>query len=526
MSQLIEFLRQGSGTDSSFQNAAQWFMESQNVDSCEILTVGSGGALVVRGSTSMSDAVGRLRLAKGTGVTGLAQEQFEPIVIEDNLSKNQHNKKTPGFEEADFESAVAIPFGAEIVEGVVLLRKHVAWPITEPELEGLEKLVKEFWVVFQAFQAGFDTGSHADRLELVSEVARTLSDSPYLEEVLQMLVHLTARRFNYRVVTVRLLDESSQELILRATQATNKAYQRKRAIRLDESIAGRAITSQKPVVVNDVMEDPEYVGHDLAEEQGLRSMVCIPLIVQGRPVGVMSCYTGERREFPPDELAVLDTLAKQAAVSVEHAKLQVKNTLMQEMHHRVKNNLQQVASLLRLQMRQSHYKTLEQALTDSLARIQAIASVHDLLSRDDLDHVSMKHIAETLGHHQQQSFIMPGKSIGFGVQGDDVKLNTSQATQVALVLNEMIQNAVEHGFAESNDGEIHISIEELEDEEVGLWVSNNGDPLPAEFDYMNAGQLGLQIIRSLTMALGGRFKMENRLGWTVCEVVFPRQSAE
>ncbi|MEZ5162423.1 MAG: sensor histidine kinase [Fimbriimonadaceae bacterium] len=151
---------------------------------------------------------------------------------------------------------------------------------------------------------------------------------------------------------------------------------------------------------------------------------------------------------------------------------------MQEMHHRVKNNLQQVASLLRLQMRQSHYKTLNDALEDSLGRILAIASVHELLSRDDLDHVSVKHIAETLVNHQQQSFFLPGKKIGFSVQGDEVYLNTTQATQIALVLNELIQNAVEHGFKVSSIGTIKILVEN-NDDDIVVWVSNDGDQLPA-----------------------------------------------
>ena len=200
-----------------------------------------------------------------------------------------------------------------------------------------------------------------------------------------MLVNLTAQQFNYRVCTVRLLDESRGELVLRATQAPAKAYQRKRAIKLGESIAGRAIDENKPQIVRDVQDSVDYIGHDLAVEQGLRSMICIPLMLQDRPVGVLSCYTSELHEFGPDEIKALETLAKQAAFSIEHAKLQVRSTLMQEMHHRVKNNLQQIASLLRLQMRMSRYTSLEEALNDTLSRILAIATVHDLLSRDDLD---------------------------------------------------------------------------------------------------------------------------------------------
>ncbi|MES1228179.1 MAG: histidine kinase dimerization/phosphoacceptor domain -containing protein, partial [Armatimonadota bacterium] len=298
----------------------------------------------------------------------------------------------------------------------------------------------------------------------------------------------------------------------------------KRAIRLGESIAGLAIQKGEVIVVEDVQASEEYIGHDLAVEQGLRSMACIPLVIAGRTVGVLSCYTGEVREFGEDELAALETLANQAAVMIEHAKLQVRNTLMQEMHHRVKNNLQQIASLLRLQLRQSHYKNIEEALNDSLARILAIAAVHELLSRDDLDHVSVKSIAETLGHHMQQSLLMPAKQIAFSVGGDEVFLNTNQATQVALILNEMIANAVEHGFEKRKEGEIHINVEQ-EGDIVGLWVSNNGEPLPPDFNP-EGGQLGLQIVRSLAGALGGKFAISDRLGWTVCEVKFTRQLAE
>jgi two-component sensor histidine kinase len=377
----------------------------------------------------------------------------------------------------------------------------------------------------RSYNAAYQAGAQINRLGALSEVSRTIATSPYLEEILQLLVNLTAQQFNYRVCTVRLLDESRGELVLRATQAPAKAYQRKRAIKLGESIAGRAIAENRPIIVRDVQIEDDYIGHDLAVEQGLRSMVCVPLTLQDRPVGVISCYTSEVRDFLPNEIEALETLAKQAAVSIEHAKLAVRNTLMQEMHHRVKNNLQQVASLLRLQMRHTNYKSLEEALNDCLGRILAIAGVHDLLSREDLDHVGIRSIAETLVHHQQSSLMLPDRQIQFEVRGTDVTLNMSQATQLALVLNELIQNAMEHGFKITQNGEIHINVEE-KDEEVSVWVSNSGDSLPDDFDPSLVSNLGLKIVDNLARSLGGRFKMSNVLGWTVSEVKFPKGSGE
>src|SRR5690606_41069489 len=78
----------------------------------------------------------------------------------------------------------------------------------------------------------------------------------------------------------------------------------------------------------------------------LHDALPISLIVQDRPVGVMSCYTGEVRQFPDDEVSALQTLAQQTAVSIEHSRLQVRHTLMQEMHHRVKNNLDRKSTRL------------------------------------------------------------------------------------------------------------------------------------------------------------------------------------
>ncbi|MCB0826058.1 MAG: GAF domain-containing protein [Armatimonadetes bacterium] len=522
---LHEIVCRARSVDEFLLLATEYLHGLTGADAVEIFVPTPNGGLTLRASHDNPELSTRFRIGPGVGLVGVVFESQKPITITSGLNEDERHQKMPG-DETEYDSAVVTPLlcGDECL-GVIRMRKKSEWPLDMEVYAELEQEIQQLGTVFAGFNAGYEAGSQTDRLEVLSEVTRTLTDSPYLEEILQLLVNLTARRFNYRVVTVRLLDETQQELILRATQATNRAYQRKRAIKLGESIAGQAIEKNQPIYVKDVQSDPDYIGHDLAEQQGLHSMICVPLTIQGRPVGVMSCYSGETRAFTDDEVAALETIAKQAAVSIEHAKLQVRNTLMQEMHHRVKNNLQQVASLLRLQMRQSHYKTLNDALEDSLGRILAIASVHELLSRDDLDHVSVKHIAETLVNHQQQSFLLPGKKIGFSVQGDEVYLNTTQATQIALVLNELIQNAVEHGFKESSIGTIKISVEN-NDDDIVVWVSNDGDQLPADFDPKTTGQLGLQIIRSLSKGLGGAFTMVERDGWTIGEVRFTRQAAE
>lgn len=495
-----------------------------HADSCDILFTSSSGGLVVKASTSLPELVDRMRIGRGVGLAGLVAESAEPLIVREQLAAHPHFTRWPGVDAPDAEAAVVFPVWIEdLTVGAVTLEWNQAME-QDVRTADLQVLGRQIGFGVQVFRGAFEAGSHSNRLGLLAEVTDTLSGTPYLEEILQHLVNITARRFNYRVVSLRLLDDSRENLVLRAAYSIHRAYPRRPVIKLGESIAGKVIQRQKPIIVEDVQNEDDFIGHDLAIEQGLRSMVCVPLQLYRRAVGVMSCYTGEVREFPSDEVATLETLAKQAAVAIEHAKAQVRDTLLQEMHHRVKNNLQQVASLLRLQSRQSHYKSLDEALTDTLGRIEAIAAVHELLSREDLDHIGLKTLAETLVQHQQQSFLHPDKHVSFSVRGDEVYLNTTQATQVALVLNELIQNAVTHGFKETEAGEIHVTIED-QDGAICLWVSNNGDPLPAAFDRTK-GRLGLSIIGGLARTLGGSFSLDDRLGWTVAHVRFVRTSGE
>lgn len=513
--------------DDYLQELVNTWQSITQAESCDILFREPGDGLVLKASTVFPERVNRLKLGKGMGLTGKCLVSETPIFVSKNVQDQPGFAKYPGTDDHIFDALAALPLvnGTDPPFGVLLIRRIETWHFTSTIKKQLISRAETTAACIKGFGVAYQAGAQINRLGALSEVSKTIATSPYVEEILQLLVNLTAQQFNYRVCTVRLLDENRGELVLRATQAPAKAYQRKRAIKLGESIAGRAIAENRPIIVRDVLVEEDYIGHDLAVEQGLRSMICVPMTMQSKPIGVLSCYTSEVHDFTPDEIKALETLAKQAAVSIAHAKLQVRNTLMQEMHHRVKNNLQQVASLLRLQMRHSNYKSMEEALNDCLSRILAIASVHDLLSRDDLDHVGIRSIAESLVHHQQSSFLLPNRSIQFQVRGADIRLNMTQATQLALVLNELIQNAIEHGFKDTEKGEVHVNIEEAEDE-ISIWVSNSGDALTEDFDPSVVSHLGLKIVDNLARALGGRFKMSEVLGWTVAEVKFPRATGE
>ncbi|MER3465836.1 MAG: hypothetical protein C4340_01125, partial [Armatimonadota bacterium] len=243
------------------------------------------------------------------------------------------------------------------------------------------------------------------------------------------------------------------------------------------------------------------------------------------PIGVLTCYLDQVHRFSRSEVGILESLVRQAAVAIEHAKLQVRTTLMQELHHRVKNSLQQIVSLLRLELAEGRASTVEEVIEDSIHRIQAIASVHDLLSREDLDRIGIRAVAEVLAQHCAQSFVRKGAHLRIRVSGEDFPMSPHHATQIALILNELLMNAVEHGFRNARQGGIDIGIG-VEGEKAFLKVYNDGKPLPKGFSIDRESHLGLKIVAELSRAVGGGFQMGMSSGRVCATVAFPRMRAE
>ncbi len=535
-------------------------------DSCQVYLYDKNkDELVLRAAdASASDMVGKIRLKLGEGITGWVARERKHVAVIRDASKDHRFKYFPEIHEEDYESMLSVPLvnKGEIL-GVINVRTKRPRSYSKNQVRLLSGIASQVAGAIEKTRRARDLEKTAVQLHTLSEVSQAIASNIYIDELLHLFVEMTARTMNYKVCTVSLLDPEKGELVLKATQAKSRDYARKPRPKVGESIAGRAVAEGRVITVPDVRKHPNYMFPEIAEKAGLCSLASVPLMFHGEVIGVLNCYTERLHTFGKEELAILQALGTQAAFAVEHAKLTVKSAVIQEMHHRVKNNLQQIASLVRLQMhflrdRESiaddrrrttddrstqrpkdpttKRPTTEEALSDTLSRILAIAAVHELLSREDLDAVSIKKVAEQILTGTKQGVVAPGKSIYTKVDGPDIRLPLQQATSLALVINELVQNAVEHGFRRLDQGRIWIQFEvrptgrrtaEEADsqtpETIFLTVINDGEPLPLGFDPQNAGSLGLRIVTDLVRSgLGGTFRMENRDG--ICaEVTFPRQ---
>lgn len=190
-----------------------------------------------------------------------------------------------------------------------------------------------------------------------------------------------------------------------------------------------------------------------------------------------------------------------------------KDATIREVHHRVKNNLQTIAALLRLQERRMKSDEARQALRDSEQRIRSIAIVHETLAREANDFVEFNAIIRPLVRLVEETVSSNERPLRFEVEGDAGDLPGEVATPLAVVLNELMQNAVDHAFRpDAGDATVTVSFAR-ESEALDVWVSDTGVGLPADFQLDDSSGLGLSIVRVLvTGELGGTINVDGDHG--------------
>jgi len=188
--------------------------------------------------------------------------------------------------------------------------------------------------------------------------------------------------------------------------------------------------------------------------------------------------------------------------------LVIKTTMIKEVHHRVKNDLQTVAALLRMQARRMQTDEARVALGEAVNRILSIAVIHEFLSAQDSRIINIRDIAGRILHQMQSGVLDPNREIKLRLTGPNIYLTARQATSCALVINELLQNALEHGYdLRAQGGMIALSFQDLGDR-VELRVHDDGRGLPENFDLNTVDSLGLRIVRMLvTDDLKGTIEM-------------------
>jgi len=224
------------------------------------------------------------------------------------------------------------------------------------------------------------------QIEALAKIANLITSGLYLEELLRLVVNVTAEIMNSKISSLMLLDPDKKELVIKATQSISEAYNKKPNIKLGEGVAGIVALENKTVTILDVKNDPLYLNRDIAKKEGLASLASVPLVVKKKVIGVLNCYTSKKHKFSKHELELLTALANQAAIAIENAELDLRARSAEEalttrkLIERAKDILSQEANIPSSEA----YKLIQKQSMDSRKSMREIAEA--IILTQDLKH--------------------------------------------------------------------------------------------------------------------------------------------
>ncbi len=172
--------------------------------------------------------------------------------------------------------------------------------------------------------------SYKKQIKALTEISKAISSDRYLDDILKLIVTVTAKVMDSKICSLWILDEKEGALKIRATQTMSEEYLKERSLKLGEGVVGHVAKTNKPLAILDVLKEPLYKEKELAKKLGLVSMLSVPLSVKDKVIGVINCYTSYPHEFTETEKDILSAVASQAAICIENTELMVKTKVIQE----------------------------------------------------------------------------------------------------------------------------------------------------------------------------------------------------
>lgn len=266
--------------------------------------------------------LGKISLKIGEGITGWVAKENKSVAIKKNAYKDSRFKNFDVLPEDRYEAFLSVPIiykGKSI--GVINIQHKKPHEHPANVVNIMEMIAKQVGGFIENSRLYEETKQKAAQFDSLVKVSRTITSEGYLDEILNLIVVVTAEMLNSKICSIMLLDEKNAELAIKATQSLSEEYKKKPNIRVNNSLSGVVIQSRKPLCVYDVRKEQKYAYRDLAAKEELTSMLSVPMVVKDKAVGIINVYTKMPHTFSQEEIDALQMVANQAAVAVENTKL-------------------------------------------------------------------------------------------------------------------------------------------------------------------------------------------------------------
>lgn len=308
-------------------------VEVTNADACLLyLLSDTRDELILRASKNPHPKlIGRITIGLGEGITGWVARERTRVIIPSNASDDPRFKFFHNLPEDRYQAFISVPVMAkQEAVGVINAQHKRARRYREDEIALLSTIANQVGGAIENARLYEQMKRKVMQLDTLSQVSATVSSNRLIDDVLQLIVTMTAQMMGSTICSIMLLDESSNELRIGATQSLSEQYRRKPNVKVGQSISGRAVQERRPIIVADVTREQDFMYRDLAQREGLCSLLCVPMMVRERAIGVINSYTSKPHVFTTEDVKLLQAIGNQAAIAIDHTTLLEKSFEMQE----------------------------------------------------------------------------------------------------------------------------------------------------------------------------------------------------
>lgn len=500
--------------DEMLSTVVEVIAETIDGDACSVfLSNDVNQTLLLRATIGLNqDIIGRLVIRSDAGITGLAATSRQTQIAVNALEHPAYFTY-PIVGEDRYTSQVSIPLllrEPERLVGVLNIQSVDERIFDQDEITFLETAAGELAIAIENARLYSQTDAALHRriseLHLLRSVARSLMSKLRGDELLPLIASQAAAITSGNAATIaRSFGDGESAKVVHLASFPDPASH---VDGFPDSFVQMVYQSGSAMVMpHAAADDDRYVilGAPLMTGHGVLGAVCVRL--------------DAAQNHTEDKLGLFQSFADSAALALENAELYdearrgyaTASTLLQEMHHRVRNNLQTVAALLSMQARHARYADWTEPLQEAVARVQSIAAVHSLLSSDNVTSATIASIVKHVVDEASINVVPPGLSVTFSIEPSDVEASSRQATILALLINECVTNAIEHGMAGRARGQIEVRIAQ-QDGTIEVIIADDGNGLADGFTVEENSRLGLRIAQTLASSdLGGSYSLLARL---------------
>jgi two-component sensor histidine kinase len=478
----------------------------------------------------------------GEGYSGWVADKGTPLLVYDALSDANFaiEARACGQEYRGLLSVPIIFFGTvERLIGVISVQALEPRDFTIEEIDFVEVVAGIIAINSENGRLYEQTDEQLRRkvheLSTIHRVTGIITSILELDRVLQIITTQAVQLSGAERSCIFELDSEKQHLHIVAHYGLEGADVQGFQVPIGQCCAGRAVQAGHPIMAVDCLHDDEgcFLRQDPMISSEIHSVLCVPLEVKRNILGCICIYSSHRHQLSPEQMQLVVTFANEAAIAIDNARLyeetrrglELKSALLRELHHRVKNHLATVASILSLQRRRTRSAEVRLILAESVNRVQGLAATHDLLSHEDVSEARVDDIARKIVGVANANLRPPDSHITFEVVPCSLVIPSRAVAILALVLNEMVSNAIQHGMAGMKEGIVTVCGRE-EDGMVIVEVldTGNGPPVSEALEEDGSEGLGLSLIRNLMGDIGGEFTLRRTVEMpprTCAEVRFP-----